>query len=241
MQNDHHPFKPYKIAHRHVQQALKYSRLGIKSYYLRKLMQPTPVVFMMRPRGTGTYFARPKIVAGRFLLHEHFVFHEETKMFNSGDTSSFHGFCLCPHIGFQLDCLYTRTGLRGSMRNRQGKLVPTDGGLYSSLIRATGPFVGMEILGGCHQCLTDYTMCAYPDGNDITMNLWRDFGPFGPSDNPVWTSHVYDPFMDPIYIWDRPIGTVRAMYNTKSQQIARRLAEHTEQWIEIDLGISSPI
>lgn len=74
--HDHHGFRLYALSHRHVQLALKYTRMGDmapKRYqsYLEKLLEPHHTLFFTHPgflTVKDEFWATPKVLNGRFLL-----------------------------------------------------------------------------------------------------------------------------------------------------------------------------
>ncbi|KAI0549056.1 hypothetical protein F4679DRAFT_584849 [Xylaria curta] len=160
-----------KFDHRHVQLALKWTRLGATEYkpLLDAIIQPLTWRSVLAYQDDGNshvpaplvfYRAEPKIKICRFDLF--------------GDIK------ICPHVG--------RKGSGPSPINR--------GRLSHSFMTAANRslFRGQpESKFACDNCATDYSIVWGGEGEDwIELTVWQDFGPeTSPADN-LWRSLCVD-------------------------------------------------
>lgn len=166
----------YAIAFRHVQLAMKYTRLeGIYQDYRASILQRftilIPLFYSMRLKFT----AEPLIVNGRFILMTTFVFYELARPI-SFSTLSHAYFGFCPHL------------------SAGDELLDPDNPLFVAIRHAFNVADGQRGLHqevhSCDRCPTDY-LIAVEDGR-ATLYVWQDLGAGTSAADPYWRSHIWD-------------------------------------------------
>ncbi len=157
----------YSLAFRHVQLAIKYTRL--KDYhqdYLAKILQPfritIPKFYSMRL----TFAAIPVIIHGRFILMKASIFNAAVEPI-SFSTISKAPFGICPHLSIWLPV--------------------QDNPLLEAMRSACND--GQCGLHSCDRCPTDYRIIT--DCRGATLYVWQDLGAGTCPADPYWRSHIY--------------------------------------------------
>jgi hypothetical protein len=73
---------------------------------------------------------------------------------------------------------------------------------------------GVEMMGSCHHCWTDYAITF--DLGDISIRVWQNLGPEGTPTHPLWLSHTPYGIGSRAY---RPIGSACYMYEAAQRTI----------------------
>ena len=164
----------YYIAYRHVQLAIKYTRLSaVKPWYMTKLLAPYHLKGYTNDKILKvTYDARPKIVNGRFLLFSCWKYSPNERAVDISTIPRCTYFC--PHL---------RLVGNASARARTNALTAA---VYMSL---ESPKVWIN--GSCDRCPTDYRVDTRE--STLTIWFWQDFGTgISPTDR-TWKSHIWGP------------------------------------------------
>ncbi|KAH7324839.1 hypothetical protein B0I35DRAFT_406597 [Stachybotrys elegans] len=188
------------IYHHYVQLALKYSRLRINHTILEKLLAPSfdKTKSDCPSSCDGTYLRACKIIDNRFLVKEQWSQGDEQNYASRQTiTSNFRRFC--PHIA-------TLAGY-----DNTSPKVQVD-------VAAAFAMPGYEATGGCHHCLTDYSILV--TRNECTtvclITTWRDFGTETCPDNLIWKSQVTHGGINDGWnaygIFHREMGSVRKLF-----------------------------
>lgn len=164
----------YAIAFRHVQLAIKYTRLkdihqDYRASILQKFTVSIPRWYSMRLNFT----AEPVIINGRFILMTIFVFYTAVGPMSFSNLSQAH-FHICPHLGV-------------------GPLI-LDNRLVAAIRLA---FNVADAKRGSHQkahscdrCPTDYRIVV--KDRRATFYAWQDLGAGISPEDPYWRSHIWD-------------------------------------------------
>ncbi|KAI1742718.1 hypothetical protein F4680DRAFT_445755 [Xylaria scruposa] len=179
-------FSQIRIEHRHIQLALKYTRLQERKYnsYLRALLKPYQDKSFKRRNGSQLkthYSAHPKIVAShdgnpRFLLLSTWRYHRGRENITFDEIGRLK---ICPHI--ELDprppgfSRYPTLALRES--NKRALQEAMESALETQENR-------QEKTGACARCATDFSVqlgCRFLD-----LYVWQDFGPEGSPVDLAW-------------------------------------------------------
>lgn len=169
-----HCFMPfYPIAFRHVQLAIKYTRLdGVHQDYradiLRKFTTFIPHFCSMRLN----FGADPVIIRGRFILMTVFTFYTAVEPISSSNLSQAY-FQICPHLGAGSPLIPDNTLLAAA------RFASNDGqrGLHQEL-------------HSCDRCPTDFRIEIYD--RRATLCVWQDLGDGSSPADPYWRSHIRD-------------------------------------------------
>ncbi|RYP19051.1 hypothetical protein DL765_003547 [Monosporascus sp. GIB2] len=201
-----------RIEHRHVQLALKYTRLQRRKYnsYLRALMAPH---HNMRygPRGRlplkTHYSAYPKVVAGddgnlRFLLLSTWRYHKGLEDISLRNIDYQR---ICPHLRLSH---WTSRYLCGHPCHVLEEVV-------EEALEARGD--GQERTGACPRCATDFSVQLTSEYLDL--HVWQDFGPECSPVDLAWKSQSADRGLDGVRncslmgptLYHQP-GSIRKLY-----------------------------
>ena len=163
----------YAVAFRHVQLAIKYSRMeGIYQRYRASIMQRFVVSNCPSSSLGFNFVAEPVIVRGRFILMTTFEFYGD---FEEVSYSTFMQTTItfCPHHG---------TG-KLSARNDAFKT------LTNSVFRRSSNTSGLcQGAYSCNRCPSDYAI-VIKDKRAI-VSIWHDLGTGASPEDPYWRSHV---------------------------------------------------
>ncbi|KAI1106688.1 hypothetical protein F4804DRAFT_300194 [Jackrogersella minutella] len=181
----------FRVDHRHIQLALKYTRLQIDEFqdYLRSLLAPhindkfeTFTFPHKRPNVLAVHYSViPKIVRDhvgnyRYLMLSTWRYHpdlEPVTIMAMGELR------ICPH-------LILHPGRNGPSNMQSGSLREIIGTTMAK--RQDG--VQMTF-GYCRYCPTDFCVVAYPD--HVVLGAWQDMGTEGSPMDVSWRVHVFNP------------------------------------------------
>ncbi|KAI0451229.1 hypothetical protein F5B21DRAFT_487701 [Xylaria acuta] len=207
-----------RIDHRHVQLALKYTRLQQRKYnsYLRALMAPyydmnfgPSEKIALKTR----YSAYPKVVAGhdgnlRFLLLSTWRYYKGRSSIRLRD------------IGYQKICPHFELNYIGWRREEYCAL-------QIAVIIALWNQDGKESTGACPCCGTDFAVQLSSDYLDL--HVWQDFGPEGTPLDAPWDTHLTFPnWIEYQNCWFRGYnlyhepGTIRKLYEPEAPEQAAK-------------------
>ncbi|OTA08297.1 hypothetical protein A9Z42_0092010 [Trichoderma parareesei] len=227
-----HSIYGFKLNHRHVQLALKHTRLAateaLDTTYLQKLLQPYQK--QIRSRYTrkhlvdAEFSAHPKVVDGRFLVKTTFDFREG---YDKVCREYLGTVALCGHQIIQASDV---RNWRGQLSDSHNDLHP----LYALLITVRAAFQspGREFCGRCEFCGTDFSVKATPER--VTVRAWKDFGPEGTTYDPYWRSHLSRVFSTRTAC--RMAGSIRELYGEDKGQAIRAMGANyvPGSWIWVD-------
>lgn len=176
----------FYLDNRHVQLALKYTRMGniSKKYqrYLETLLTPYHGTFCEDSlRDTPLqrrHSVYPKIVNGRYLVLSVWRYDMDREKVSRQRMGSLWA---CGHQIFNDwdEALREMAGFR--VQDDPKKVLWT---AVSTAFQAEGA----EVRKSCPYCLTDFSVQACPER--ATVRMWQDLGPEGSPLNPEWTEHV---------------------------------------------------
>ncbi len=183
------------IDHRHVQLALKYSRMERHSgrRYLQELLAPqhnpnfaAHVYSDGRPHALAIkYSAYPKVAMGadnrlRYLLLSVWHYrriHEAVSLDTMGSLQ------ICPHLYFSP---------RRAGRDARSPCEPREGCAEDIAVSAIGSALyaqgSLEVYGGCPRCRTDFSVRA--SSEFAVLRAWQDLGPECSPIDLAWKSQV---------------------------------------------------
>lgn len=175
-------FGPFhKIEERHVQLALKFTRMKtVNQEYLKSIMKPFTDVSFADPRNRPAYMsfhAAPKIVAGRFLLHTKWVFGDGVRFC----VSQLRAYRICPHM-------FIRYADSHKQRLRHLGALDTITKDLTKSVNLALESPGKTFDGHCSRCPTDFSVLA--GLNRITISSWHDFGTYKSPEDDSWNVHV---------------------------------------------------
>ncbi|KAH6611496.1 hypothetical protein Trco_001516 [Trichoderma cornu-damae] len=197
----------YRLGRRHVQLALKYTRLGSNlsrshRHYLSRLMAPRQYSYSHlwgnAPVNNGIKIA-PRVVDGRFLLKSIFEYRRAARPMPREILD--HDF-VCQHQSVfpEHDQDWTSDPLL------QNSL---------SLHRTVGEAFetpGQEVQSHCPFCFTDFSVKA--SAKSIRISVWQDLGTESSPLDPVWLTFVHNPILNPHAqdVTNEEPGRVRELY-----------------------------
>ncbi|KAL7908254.1 hypothetical protein GGI35DRAFT_453726 [Trichoderma velutinum] len=222
----HHRHIPYKLFHRHIQLALKYTRLESMGNVLKKtykdhlncLLQPVlgvirPHEYGMTNKIKGTLSVSPKITTdGEFLIHSRHTFFKDVESVSIKSVGwlriCLHQFFIpeahlhklhiepCQLVNRQF-CSYWWNDLLTNPKSALGLVVA------SAFLRET------EVCGSCPFCETDFSVQASPE---ITIvRVWQRFGSETSfSSNNSWQGQIQLPPENIVISY--PPGSIRLQY-----------------------------
>ncbi|KAK7422414.1 hypothetical protein QQX98_001693 [Neonectria punicea] len=207
----------YEVRHRHVQLALKHSRLGIKGRHLQMLLaqwQSKPSQF-----NKNLHWAQPKIVDDRFLLRErHTVAGDQEPLSRRSigwTTIGLTALWFCPHL--VLTPIWGEDELPSADFDWQAFHPSIE---FENSVAQAFANAGTEFDGCCNHCFTDYSVLVSRSRRAVTFQIWRDFGTHDSPENWTWRSQVKVEGINDAYnaykTWDRVSGSVREQFE-KSQ------------------------
>ncbi|KAI2782367.1 hypothetical protein F4815DRAFT_35398 [Daldinia loculata] len=203
----------FSVDHRHIQLALKYTRLRDPRYqlYLNKLLAehrdlefPThPYPYSRQNVLKVKYVATPRVVRDRYgnlryMLRSVWDFRKdsmEISLVTVGDIK------LCPHLALLGDMRRMRVHELNRLQVVKHDILLNE--------RETYP-------AACHVCATDFYVLIYKD--HIMVHTWQDMGTKGSPGDKAWRLHVSDsrfgspPFGGRWPMFQKP-GSIRALYN----------------------------
>lgn len=199
MWSGHHLMTYYAIAFRHIQLAMKYTRLpDIHQIYRKKILKRFTICLRRFYSMKLDFFAEPKIISNRFLLMFSFAF-SETITRLSYETVSQAKIDLCPHLYL------------GEVR--VGPANPLETALRAAFDMADSHRRPHEAFHSCHRCPTDFSI-AVKEKKTIITN-WMDLGAGMRPEDPFWRSHLelpgHTPF-GPDLSFEH--GSVRELYHS---------------------------
>ncbi|KAL7934072.1 hypothetical protein V8C35DRAFT_322202 [Trichoderma chlorosporum] len=191
----------YRLGRRHVQLALKYTRLYDEispqhRRYLRRLMATHMYSFSSIEKDVPVFHASkitPRIINGRFLLKCIFELRQKSLPINKHLLA---GEYVCQHQAYidediEGDCPLTKFHMAAVTAFKRR---------------------GREFSGHCPRCCTDFSVKALT--RSVKITVWHDLGTEGSAMDPVWNALVYSPEMtiyDECVVNDAP-GRVRELY-----------------------------
>jgi len=187
----------YAIAYRHVQLAMKYTRLEcIHQNYRANILQKFTITI---PRWYSTklkFTAEPRIVRGRYILMTTNVFCAYEGPISYSLLSQV-CFRLCPHL---------------CASELVSSLQPDNQLLVTMRLAFNRAKVEPEMYS-CDQCPTDYVIAVEDDR--VTFNTWQDLGTGISEADSYWRSHVWDEsennrFRSAKFCYEH--GSIRDMY-----------------------------
>ncbi|KAI3330155.1 hypothetical protein F4824DRAFT_515854 [Ustulina deusta] len=206
-----------RIEHRHIQLALKYTRLQEGKYnsYLQALLSPHhDINFRCKNNAQlETYYsAYPKVVMGhdgnlRFLLLSTWRYHK-----GRGNISldSIGYLSICPHV---------------ALDSRLPWLFHYPGYALQDVVNRALAVEGEEQTGACPRCATDFSVqlsCQFLD-----LHVWQDFGPEGSPVDLAWKTQCEDVGLDGVtncWHWGPTLyhepGTIRKLYGESGNKVA---------------------
>lgn len=196
------PLGLYFLEHHHVQLAVKLTRLRADRAYLARLVCPSSTT-LESSTSVFTYFSKPKVVAGRFVLFEKMAIISTSGPLARSDVEEV-AIMICPH-----------SALSGSYPPHQRSvaryLCPSKE-LDKTTARAL-KLPGQEMHGGCEHCPTDFSVLFAASHKELHFCVWHDFGTYGPPSDPYWSSQVWtDQPQDDAPILRRTLGSSRDLY-----------------------------
>ena len=179
--------RDYAVAFRHVQLAIKFTRLkqhhqNYRSLLLQDYVQCLPSYYSMSLQ----FQASPNIVDGRFLLMTLYTFQSDSmsiaKLLRAGVV-------LCPHL---------------TLRQPDEHYLS----LYTSVCDAFERLPsGLSKSSCCKKCPTDYSVKASKGG--FEFNVWQDLGDGRSTKDPYWTSHLWSEIDSTKSDFDYEKGSIR--------------------------------
>ncbi|KFG82235.1 hypothetical protein MANI_007715 [Metarhizium anisopliae] len=190
--------------HRHVQLALKYTRLGVRDSerrrHLAKLL--APAVANHLPDNDDSWVAhvacssRGKIVNGRFLFKYTWHYDAASEPIEYLYHGPYGRLVICSHKylpGFLMACIFYRVKRAGEeeaakiiSEGLRVLLEPSDVREEARESLVDDQRV-VELKESCSSCLTDFSLCVGEDG--FCLSAWYDLGPEGSPFDEAWTSH----------------------------------------------------
>ncbi len=176
----------YPICHRHVQAAIKYTRLGrVHPRYRQRLLRRVRRPFRSFTGLRMDFVAAPLVTMdhGRFLLKTTHDYRDD-ELAVSLDTVSEASTRCCPHLWF---------GWRASPVSADFPENPLSAALRAAFEQAPpplGPSADAEstVAGSCQSCPTDYEI-RVRRGRAI-IEAWQDLGEGRSASDPYWRSHI---------------------------------------------------
>ncbi|KAI2642190.1 hypothetical protein GGS21DRAFT_293920 [Xylaria nigripes] len=175
-----------RLEHRHVQLALKYTRLQQPEYdeYLRALLKPHEYVIMRSDHpdfvGREIYDVKPRVCTDddgnlRFLLLSTWLYITRGGglLGNNGYTIK-HKWAqlICPHLGI------TRNSVNNNALTAAIRQVFIDGASSNRPAR----------IGSCYCCATDFSVQWI--GANLVLRAWQDFGSEVSPTDLAWQTHI---------------------------------------------------
>lgn len=185
----------YHLEFRHVQLAIKYTRLrNVHQDYRARLLQRYAETENDWYDAAVTTTVEPVVVRGRFILMRTFLFRELDKPLS---VEIFAQMCLriCPHLNI-FENIYRPGGIIEAIRRVFD--------LAGSQRR-----VPLEV-HSCDQCPTDYVVMLH--GDQIRLQVWQDFGSGTSPTDPYWRSQIFASYDDPRFAYKH--GSIRTLYYT---------------------------
>ncbi|RFU79594.1 hypothetical protein TARUN_2642 [Trichoderma arundinaceum] len=200
----------YRLGRRHIQLALKYTRLGSEAgskyrRYLRRLMSSRQYSYSYMwkdARVNNLVKITPRVVNGRFLLKSIFEYRRKSRPISKEIVD--HEF-ICRHQNLipEEDLAWIRNPGSNDLLNFQRAL----GDAFSA--------PGHEMHSHCPHCFTDFSVKASP--KSIRITVWQDLGTESSPLDPVWKSFVYTPYLysDAASVRNEEPGRVRELYDSE--------------------------
>ncbi|KAF6833943.1 hypothetical protein CPLU01_05238 [Colletotrichum plurivorum] len=201
----------HKIEEKHVQLALKFTRLNnVNQDYLASIMKLFAEESFKNYHHHPAYksfYSSPKIVFERFLLHTQWVFGNGVRF--SPSELRMHG--ICPHmVIYSLDSGEQDRGRQtpcGCKRSIDTRVLE-----FTQEVRLALKSPGREFDGHCSRCTTDYSILVGPAR--VTISAWHDFGSYKSPEDESWTVHIEsnaNKFTKGPIVYHEP-GSVRRLY-----------------------------
>ncbi|KAK1244043.1 hypothetical protein MKX08_002181 [Trichoderma sp. CBMAI-0020] len=178
------PAAEYELGRRHVQLALKYSRLGDSALlpshrqYLRRLTaaRQFSLALSWEKRATITAKTAPRIVDGRFLLRTICEYRLPSRPVTRSLIASE---SVCRHQCFfpLEDGAWTASSLHQDLLQ------------FPLAVDASFASPGTEVRGHCPHCFTDFSVTT--TASSVRISVWMDLGTESSPLDPVWRSFVY--------------------------------------------------
>ncbi|KAL9099923.1 MAG: hypothetical protein Q9163_004637 [Psora crenata] len=200
--------RSYSIAIRHVQLALKYTRLkNVHEKYRASLLATYKVNHTNYSSSNMTFIAEPKVEQGRFFLKTIWQFSGNATSLSPSDIDRV-PFAICPH-------------LRSSALGR-GPLFVALSDLYDlrqAKLEWPNDVSCASREGSCIKCPTDYTMDVAKSGKEVFIHVWQDLGTGTSPDDPYWKSYILDGYHNSPYVgeaFDYEHGSIRRALTNES-------------------------
>ncbi|KAK9437438.1 F-box domain, cyclin-like protein [Metarhizium brunneum] len=196
--------------HRHVQLALKYTRLGVRDperrRHLAELLDP---VFANHPPDIEdswvahvTCSSRGKLVNGRFLLKYTWHYDAASEPIEYLYSGPYGRLVICNHKylpGFLMAYIFYRVKPPGEeeaakilSEGLRVLLEPSDA-REATRESLRDDQRGTELTESCSSCSTDFSVCVGEDC--FWLSAWYDLGPEGSPFDEAWTSHrIQEPY-----------------------------------------------
>lgn len=201
----------YNLGRRHVQLALKYTRMGDSlpsphRLYLRRLMAARQYSLLYSLATTAMVTAKiiPRIVQGRFLLGSICEYRQSSRPVSKdliGDG------CVCPHQQY----------FRWQDDAWSNNIFPESVRQFHKAVNDSFETPGKEIRGHCPHCFTDFSVTTTQ--KCIRLSVWVDLGTESSPLDPVWRSLAYCADLHPTdkVEYNEP-GRVRELYSSEVEE-----------------------
>ncbi|KAM0461440.1 hypothetical protein ACHAPV_004145 [Trichoderma viride] len=205
------PADEYELGRRHVQLALKYSRMGdslLPSHrqYLGRLTaaRQFSLSYPWEKRATITAKVAPRIVDGRFLLRTICEYRLPSRNITR-DLIARESVCRHQQFFPLEDGAWTNSSLHQDLRQ------------FPRAVDESFESPGTEVCGHCPHCFTDFSVTT--TARSVRISVWMDLGTESSPLDPVWRSFVHNAEFPPIeeveYI--EP-GRVRELYSSGEEE-----------------------
>ncbi|PNP39455.1 hypothetical protein TGAMA5MH_08661 [Trichoderma gamsii] len=206
------PADEYELGRRHVQLALKYTRMGdsltpTHRQYLGRLTaaRQFSLSYPWEKKVTITAKVAPRIVDGRFLLRTICEYRHPSRQITRDLIASE---SVCRHQQFfpLEDGAWTNSSLHQDLRQ------------FPRAVDDSFESPGKEVRGHCPHCYTDFSVTT--TARSVRISVWIDLGTESSPLDPVWRSFVHNAEFPPIeeveYI--EP-GRVRELYSSGGEEV----------------------
>jgi len=171
----HRSYRKYAMAFRHVQLAIKYSRMkGVHQHYRARIMQKSVVSHPQYYSIGMTFVAEPIIVYGRFILMTMFEFYEGLEEVSYSTLVQI-PVLFCPHHSI------------GTFTNHNDAFVTS---LRSAFRRSSDTCRPCYRAYSCDRCPSDYSIVI--KDKKALISIWHDLGTGVSPEDPYWQSHIWD-------------------------------------------------
>ncbi|KAL7791467.1 hypothetical protein V8C37DRAFT_417031 [Trichoderma ceciliae] len=198
----------YRLGRRHVQLALKYTRLGNEvsskyRQYLRRLVSSRQYSYSYMWKNApvnNVVKITPRVVDGRFLLKSIFEYRRTSRSISREIVV--HEF-VCQHQSLfpERDHIWLEDPLFKALLN------------FHRAVEGAFNRPGHEMRGHCPHCFTDFSVTA--SAKSIRISVWQDLGTESSPLDPVWQAFVYSPhlYSHTKEVTNEEPGRVRELYD----------------------------